>query len=426
MREPMPPKRSIGRRQTPTRAEFRRLALSAEIGTVTRGQLAVLAQNLPCTGMVNATEAYLLTTLINTAPAEAFDKGGRPIVFKSNQQLAFEINRSAGRVSRLLSRLFDAGLITMQDSGNYKRYPTRDVEGVIVDGCGIDLRILIVRYRELDELVKQARVEKAAANAALRRYRGALRNLRRALASACCLPQRTRARLEVRLEKVIILVGIATRASSALLLRATALLEWFVERVMQLPRRPEVAFAPQDPACRCAESGMHRQSTSPDSHEESNDNQCTATAGPMTSARAGAASEWASEASPRRRGRAVKQPRHSRQEMVALQDILRAIPALSTYGLALPRSWADLARIAPQMCRIAGISDDARRRAVDQMGEHRAAVAIAITLQKLDRQEVSSPEGYLRAMTERAGSGELHLSRSIFGLGARYTMEPLT
>ncbi|AUX79118.1 plasmid replication protein RepC [Sinorhizobium fredii] len=417
MREPTPPKRSIGRRQTPTRAEFRRLALSAEIGTVTRGQLAVLAQNLPCTGIVNATEAYLLTTLINTAPAEAFDKGGRPIIFKSNQQLAFEINRSAGRVSRLLSRLFDAGLITMQDSGNYKRYPTRDVEGVIVDGCGIDLRILIVRYRELDELVRQARVEKAAANAALRRYRGTLRNLRRALASAYCLPQRIRARLEVRLEKVATLVGIATRAPSALLLRATALLEWFVERAMRLPRRPEVAFAPQDSACRCAESGMHRQSTSPDSHEESSDSQCTATAGPMTSAR-----ELTPEAG---RRRAVKQPRRSRQEMVALQDILRAIPALSTYGLALPRSWADLARIAPQMCRIAGISDDARRRAVDQMGEHRAAVAIAITLQKLDRQEVSSPDGYLRAMTERAGSGELHLSRSIFGLAARYTMEPL-
>ncbi len=425
MQEPMPPKRSIGRRQTPTRAEFRRLALSAEIGTVTRGQLAVLAQNLPCTGMVNATEAYLLTTLINTAPAEAFEKGGRPIIFKSNQQLAFEINRSAGRVSRLLSRLFDAGLITMQDSGNYKRYPTRDVEGVIVDGCGIDMRILIVRYRELDELVRQARVEKAAANAALRRYRGALRNLRRALASACCLPQRKRARLEVRLEKVITLVGIATRAPSALLLRATALLEWFVERVMRLPRRPEVAFVRHDSACRCAGSGMHKQSTSPDSHEESNDDQRSATAGPLISPRVGSASEGASEASPRRRRRAIIQPRHSRQEMVALQDILRAIPALSTYGLALPRSWSDLARLAPQMCRIAGISDHARRRAVDEMGEHRAAVAIAITLQKFDRQEVSSPNGYLRAMTERAGAGELHLSRSIFGLAARYTMELL-
>ncbi|WP_331375769.1 plasmid replication protein RepC [Sinorhizobium chiapasense] len=421
----MPPKRSIGRRQTPKRAEFRRLALSAEIGTVTRGQLAVLAQNLPCTGMVNATEAYLLTTLINTAPADAFEKGGRPIIFKSNQQLAFEINRSAGRVSRLLSNLFDAGLITMQDSGNYKRYPTRNVEGTVVDGCGIDMRILIARYRELDELIRQARVEKAAANAALRRYRGALRNLRRALAFANCIPQRTRARLEVRVEKVITLVGIATRAPSVLLRRATALFEWFVERAMQLPRRLEVAFAPQDSACRCAGSDTHKQTTSPNSHEESNVDRPSVTVEPLTSVGAGSASEWASEASLGRRRSRTKQPHHSRQEMVALQDLLRAIPALSTYGFAPPRSWADLARIAPQMCRIAGISDDARRRAVDQMGEQQAAVAIAITLQKLDRQEISSPDGYLRAMTGRAVAGELHLSRSIFGLAARYTVERL-
>ncbi|MFC0804703.1 MULTISPECIES: plasmid replication protein RepC [Sinorhizobium] len=420
----MPPKRSIGRRQTPKRAEFRRLALSAEIGTVTRGQLAVLAQNLPCTGMVNATEAYLLTTLINTAPADAFEKGGRPIIFKSNQQLAFEINRSAGRVSRLLSNLFDAGLITMQDSGNYKRYPTRNIEGTVVDGCGIDMRILIARYRELDELVRQARVEKAAANAALRRYRGALRNLRRALAFANCIPQGTRARLEVRVEKVITLVGIATRAPSVLLRRATALLEWFVERAMQLPRRPELAFAPQDSACRCAGSDTHKQTTSPNSHEESNDDRPSATP-ELTSVSAGSASECAFEASLRRRRSGIKQPRHSRQELVALQDLLRAIPALSTYGFAPPSSWADLARIAPQMCRIAGISDDARRRAVDQMGEQQAAVAIAITLQKLDRQEISSPDGYLRAMTGRAVAGELHLSRSIFGLAARYTIERL-
>ncbi|TIU24201.1 MAG: replication protein C, partial [Mesorhizobium sp.] len=183
MGDPYPQLRPIGRRVTPQRAEFRRLAQSAEVGTVTRGQLAVLAQNLPCTGLINATEAHLLVTLINTASADAFDKAGRPIIFKSNQQLAFEINRSTGRVSRLLSSLFDAGLITMQDSGNYKRYPVRNAHGSVVDGCGIDMRILIVRYRELDELVRQAKAERAAASAALRRYRGALRNLRYALAT---------------------------------------------------------------------------------------------------------------------------------------------------------------------------------------------------------------------------------------------------
>ncbi|PLT90533.1 helix-turn-helix domain-containing protein, partial [Sinorhizobium medicae] len=149
--------RPVGRRITPQRAQFRRLAESADIGTVTRAQLAVLAQSLTCTGLINGTESHLLVALINTVPAESFDKPGRPIVFKSNQQLAFEIGRSIGRVSRMLSSLFDAGLITMQDSGNYKRYPIHNGDGEITDGCGIDLRILIVRYAELDELVRQVR-----------------------------------------------------------------------------------------------------------------------------------------------------------------------------------------------------------------------------------------------------------------------------
>ncbi|BBD41442.1 replication protein C (plasmid) [Aminobacter sp. Y103A] len=423
MGEPMPLKRPIGRRMTPQRAEYRRRAQSAEIGVVTRGQLAVLAHNLPCTGLINATESHLLVTLINTAPGEAFEKAGRPIIFKSNQQLAFEINRSAGRVSRMLSSLFDTGLVTMQDSGNYKRYPVRSASGSIVDGCGIDLRILIVRYRELDDLVRQAKAEKATARAALRRYRGALRNLRCALATVTDLSERARARQEARLERVVALVGTAAKASSGVLRRATALVEWFIERVLQLPRRPQVASEAEESTCMYAENDMHKQTTTPDPIANSNENRRSATAEQPNLLEAGSASQWAYETSLGRGSYQVNQPKRLPHVVMALQDVLRAIPALRTYGFALPRTWADLARLVPQMCCIAGISDDARRCAVAQMGEQQAAVAIAVTLQKFDRQEVSSPGGYLRAMTDRAAAGELHLARSVFGLAARNLME---
>ncbi len=56
-------------------------------------------------------------------------------------------------------------------------------------------------------------------------------------------------------------------------------------------------------------------------------------------------------------------------------------------------------------------------------GEQAAAIAIAITLQKFDERQVTSPGGYLRAMTERAAAGELHLARSVFGLAVRHGME---
>ncbi|MER8886801.1 plasmid replication protein RepC [Mesorhizobium sp. M0816] len=423
MGEAVPLKRPIGRRVTPQRTEYRRLSESAEMGSVTRGQLAVLAHNLPCTGLINASESHLLVTLVNTASPEAFDKDGRPIIFKSNQQLAFEINRSVGRVSRMLSNLFDAGLVTMQDSGNYKRYPHRNADGVIVDGCGIDMRILIVRYRELDGLVRQAKAEKAAASAAMRRYRGALRNLRYALATATGLSERARSRLEARLERVVAVVGIAAKASSAVLRRTTALFEWLIERALQLCRRSESALVTENSACANAENDMHKQITSSDPIVNSNENRRSAHAEQLSLLEAGSASQWAYEASLGGGSRQVNQPKHPPQALVALQDLVRAIPALDTYGFALPRTWAELARIVPQMCRIAGISDDARRRAVDQMGELQAAMAVAVTLQKFDRQEVTSPGGYLRAMTERAAAGELHLARSVFGLMARNMTE---
>ncbi|MDX1017012.1 replication protein C [Sinorhizobium medicae] len=414
--------RPIGRRITPQRAQFRRLAGSAEIGTVTRAQLAVLAQSLTCTGLINGTESHLLVALINTASAESFDRSGLPVVFKSNQQLSFEIGRSVGRVSRLLSRLFDAGLITMQDSGNYKRYPVRNSDGVITDGCGIDLRILIVRYAELDERVRQVRAQKKAADAALRRYRGALRNGRYALSAAAHLSEDSLSRIGARIERVSNIVGIAGKASTRVLRRATALLECLIEQLMQLPRRSAEAQAVQNMACPYVENGMHIQITTPHLFDESSEERRSACAEQLSSPKAGSASKWAFEESPSRRRSEINQPRRLPQAMVALQDVLRAVPALKTYGFA-PSSWADLARAVPLMCRFAGISEDARARAVEQMGEQQAAVAVAVTLEKYYRQEVSSPGGYLRAMTDRARAGELHLARSVFGLAARNSME---
>lgn len=138
-----------GRRLNAERLEYGVIADSAEIGCVSRGQLVGLAYQLPMIGLINGTEAHLLAVLLNTAPAAAFNQGGKPIVFKSNRQLGFEIGRSEGRVSRLFSRLYDCGLVVMRDSGNFKRYPVRDSSGKMITACGIDLRVFIARYHEL-------------------------------------------------------------------------------------------------------------------------------------------------------------------------------------------------------------------------------------------------------------------------------------
>ncbi|BCH62648.1 replication initiation protein (plasmid) [Agrobacterium vitis] len=425
MREALTNKRLTGRRMTKERAEFRRLAQSTEVGTVTRGQLAVLSQSLPCTGLITSTESHLLTVIINTARGDAFDKGGRPIVFKSNNQLGFEINRSPGRVSRILSRLFDAGLVTMQDSANFKRYPIRDGEGEISDACGIDLRLLIARYRELDALVRQKREEKRASDAAARRFRDALRSARYALVNAADLTKTALASLASRIDRVAAFVGIAGRAPAFVLRRAASLLEWLVGRSLKASRRPQSVSDYDNMTCTNVENDMHKQITNPHPFDLSKEERRPAHAGQHNSVKAGYASKRAFEESLTRGSDPDNRQSRPQQGIVALDDVWRAAPSLKDYFTTAPRSWSDLARIAPQICRLAGISEDARLRAVDQMGQQVAAIAVAVTFEKHSRQEVSSPGGYLRAMTDRAASGDLHLSRSVFGLAARNSMEAL-
>jgi replication initiation protein RepC len=77
------------------------------------------------------------------------------------------------------------------------------------------------------------------------------------------------------------------------------------------------------------------------------------------------------------------------------------------------RSWADLRRLSPVLCRYLGISDAVYHQVVETMGPLLASVALSLTLEKTERQEVMSPGGYLRALTHRAGTGDMHLHRTI-------------
>ncbi|UTO28132.1 helix-turn-helix domain-containing protein [Bartonella harrusi] len=84
-------------------------------------------------------------------PDKAFRKAGVPILFVANQEICSY--RSPGRMSRLLSGLYTAGLIVIWDCGYSGRQHTDDNERYTVSTRGIDLRMFIIRYRELKEKV---------------------------------------------------------------------------------------------------------------------------------------------------------------------------------------------------------------------------------------------------------------------------------
>lgn len=71
------------------------------------------------------------------------------------------------RFRRGEARLEELGLITRHLSGNGRRYPVRNAQGVVVEAYGIDLRPLFLRHDELTALRDEAR-ETSSRLAALR------------------------------------------------------------------------------------------------------------------------------------------------------------------------------------------------------------------------------------------------------------------
>ncbi|MCL6230344.1 helix-turn-helix domain-containing protein [Bartonella bilalgolemii] len=223
--------KTSGRRIGTHHIEFRKLAESAEIGSVSRGQLIGLANKLESAGLIKETEAKLLLALLRTASTSSFEKGGVPIVFKSNYCLSKEICRSESRVSILLSRLYDCGFVVMRDSGNFKRYSIRSRNHGVIAACGIDLRILVARYHELKQKVDEALEAQDRQKDILPCFQGLVRQIKASYASIESTPFTSL--LFSRMQKIIDIVGKPTKASVEKLHKAIGLFQWILERFLK-------------------------------------------------------------------------------------------------------------------------------------------------------------------------------------------------
>lgn len=400
------------------------MAENASVGDVSRGELRILVEDLVSTGMISSGESHLLAIVINTAPKTAFAKNGRPIVYKSNRALGFEIGKSEGRVSRMLSKLFDLGLIAMQDSANYKRYPVRDERGAIVSGCGIDLRIMIHRYDELRVRVEQCRAEQRLSIAAGHRFKSAVRALETLIETGADIAPRLRRMASRRLERLQTVIGSVKRAYSARLERATDIINWLADRLVGLSRGKTTEQAAQEDDNMTSVhvvSDTHIQNTNPQTFSICKDERRSANAELFNLFSAGYASDSALE----KEGAGGKTvPERRLPSLPDLRSVIDACPAILSWTGEKPQNWNELGRVAHILARVSGISDHAYASAVKVMGPEGAAVAVCLTAQRNDRDEIQSPGGFLRALTDRAVNGELYLARSIHALALKKTLEP--
>ena len=88
-------------------------------------------------------------------------RGGRPIVWPSASMQQEALGLSASQVKAINRALIEAGVLTMKDSPNGKRYGVRDRAGRITEAYGFDLSPIAARHAEFVRLAEEARAERA-------------------------------------------------------------------------------------------------------------------------------------------------------------------------------------------------------------------------------------------------------------------------
>src|SRR5713101_5720717 len=129
-------------------------------GVTSPGQLlAALKAAAPQLGIAPRV-VHAVDWLFKFTQPQDWERGGRPIVWPSASLQQEALGLSETQAKRLNRSLIEAGLVTMKDSPNGKRYGKRDPKGRIVEAYGFDLSPLAARYGDFVRLAEEGRAER--------------------------------------------------------------------------------------------------------------------------------------------------------------------------------------------------------------------------------------------------------------------------
>jgi replication initiation protein RepC len=381
---------------------------------------------------------HALDWLFRFTQPQDWDAGRRPIVWPSAsmQQEAFGLSENG--VRHLNRGLINAGLITMKDSPNGKRYGMRDREGDIVEAYGFDLSPIATRYAQFVRLAAEAKAEREVIGRLRRRATIARKAITQILETAAEYgfagdewPRlRHDSQVLIRLlraaerpEEIAIGVGSLERRQT----EARLHLEQFLETLFSAPKP--------------AENSTHNIPTNPVINSEQDNvmasKGCKSTSDPASSDPAPLAGQQGTKdvqswpGSPGKSGTTAepevgqkdqqRNPPPGRTDSgtvmrLSIDELMHLAPRLRTY-LKSPRpAWPEIVDAADWLRGELGISRSLWGDACVAMGRERAAIAIAIVSAKPAAHFRSTPGGYFNGMVVKARAGELNLERTIWGL----------
>jgi replication initiation protein RepC len=363
-----------------------------------------------------------------------WEQGGRPVVWPSASMQQEALGLSESRVKSVNRGLIDAGLITMKDSPNGKRYGVRDRQGRIVEAYGFDLSPIAARHEEFVRLAAEAKAERELIGRLRRRATIARKAITQILETVAEYgfggEEWSRLRLETqalikslrlveRPEEIAIGVASLERRQTEARLR----LERLLEAVNPTPKGPE--------------NRPHNIPTNQDLYSEKNTvmapEGCRSPEGSDPSDQAphmgqpGSARDGGNGAETETRqeapqppttpgGRTTVRTDSGTVMRLSIDELIQLAPRLRTY-LKSPRpAWPEIIDAADWLRGELGVSKSLWGEACVAMGREQAAIAIAIVSAKPAEHFRSTPGGYFNGMVAKAKAGELNLARTVWGL----------
>jgi len=335
--------------------------------------------------LIGATDRSLtvLNALLSFHHDDELTGDGELIVWPSNEALKARSNgMPATTLRRHLAVLVDCGLVIRRDSPNGKRFARKGRGGEIEQAYGFDLSPIVTRAQEFRDMAEAIRAEKKAFRVARER----LTLLRRDIVKL----------IETGIEEGVpgnwgrvqqayqAIVGRLPRSAPKQLIDEICIdLHGLYTEILEVL---ETFTKTQNMDANESHSGRHIQNSKPDSISESevasrNKNEAGASAGETDNVRS--------------------LPKRD----LPLGIVLEACPSLRELAQGGDiRHWRDFLATAELARPMLAISPSAWSDAWEVMGEQHAAITLAAIYQRAD--QINSPGGYLRGLTERARAGK--------------------
>ena len=412
------------RRLTPSLLRADRAAKSFDglpDGVTVPGQLLAALKAAAARLGLSPRLVHAVDWLFRFTQPQDWGRGGRPIVWPSASLQQDALGLSPTQVKAINRALIEAGLITMKDSPNGKRYGVRDRQGRITEAYGFDLSPIAARHAEFARLAEEARVERVAMARLRRRATIARNGITQILETA--------AEYGFQGEEWTNLLRDSRNLARAL--KTIERIEEMALGVESLERRQRAGRERLEMLLSTATAGLSETVVSDPKGPENRPHQYTYNLTPDPESDTVMAREACkSPAESPVTGPATPEPPTEQQAnrpakptrtdgtvlKLSTDELVRLAPRLRGYLTTPTPTWPDVVNAADWLRGELGVSKPLWGEACLAMGREEAAIAVAIVSAKPAGHFRSSPGGYFHGMVAKAKAGELNLARTIWGL----------